>query len=207
MLRILTFATAGAISAIVLFWLLSLLVAQGDGYKKESSTPKNIDFIRHQKSSDLEAKSRVRPPKPQTPPPPPTPQMALNEKPPKPQITPMKLNAPRITLPTNIKGDLAINANVGSGNMEVIPLVRIAPMYPKAALRMKKEGYVTLRFFIDPKGSVTSASVVASQPEGLFDDAALRAIKRWKFKPKLVNGEAVEQEGEQTINFSLEQAQ
>ncbi len=46
-------------------------------------------------------------------------------------------------------------------------------------------------------------SVLDAKPRGLFEAAAVQAVLRWKFKPKMVNGLAVEQKGAQKIEFNL----
>jgi len=88
-----------------------------------------------------------------------------------------------------------------AANSEVIPLVRIQPRYPPQAARRKLSGYVIVEFTIRPDGTVTKPKVVAAKPKHVFDAAALRAIKRWKFKPKLVGGKAVAQYASQKFSF------
>ncbi len=88
-----------------------------------------------------------------------------------------------------------------AANSEVIPLVQIQPRYPPQAARRKLSGYVIVEFTIRPDGTVTNPKVVAAEPQRVFDSAALRAIKRWKFKPKLVDGKAVVQYASQKFNF------
>lgn len=63
------------------------------------------------------------------------------------------------------------------------PIKRVAPRYPEAALRNGTQGGVMLRLDIDETGSVTTLKVVESTPKGVFDDAAKRAVKDWKFQP------------------------
>lgn len=203
MKRIFVASVLAVFIATALFLGLAYLVQEPDAIQKASSNTKSFDFIRQKSENELKPKSRVRPPKPKKKPPPPEPKMALASKAMKPQLKSTSINLPKINLPTNFKGDLLAGVNVGNGNMEVIPLVRMRPMYPKKALRMKKEGYVTMRFTINPDGTVRKVQVIKSAPKKLFDQAAVRALKKWKFKPKLVNGKAVAQEGEQTINFTL----
>ena len=65
------------------------------------------------------------------------------------------------------------------------------------------EGWVKVIFTVEPDGSVSSPKVVESKPPRVFDSSALRAIKKWKFKPKVVNGIAVSQDGTQIIEFKL----
>ena len=57
-----------------------------------------------------------------------------------------------------------------------------SPRYPIMALRRKLEGQVTVRFTIQPDGSVASPSVVSADPPGVFDEAALVAASRWRFE-------------------------
>lgn len=56
---------------------------------------------------------------------------------------------------------------------------------------------------IRPDGTVFNVSVIESNPKRLFDKAAMDAMKRWKFRPKVVDGNPVEQRAKQTIEFKL----
>ena len=56
---------------------------------------------------------------------------------------------------------------------------------------------------VNADGSVRSAKVTEAKPKGLFDAAAVTAVLRWKFKPRVVNGEPVPQRGLQRIEFNL----
>lgn len=96
--------------------------------------------------------------------------------------------------------------NVSGVDHEPIPLVRIPPEYPQRAITQNKEGWVRVQFSITASGLVRDAFVVEAQPQGLFDDAALKAIARWRYSPSVVNGVPVERVGMQTvIRFDLEQ--
>jgi protein TonB len=65
---------------------------------------------------------------------------------------------------------------------------------------------VQVQFTITPTGTVTNAVVVNAEPRNIFDDAALKAIARWRYNPKVEGGVAVERVGVQTIiRFQLEQ--
>lgn len=87
----------------------------------------------------------------------------------------------------------------------VVPLVRVQPKYPSRAINRHIEGWVKIEFTIDTAGDVTDAVIVASQPAEIFDYEALKAIKKWKFKEKLVNGSPVQQRAVQTLQFKLTQ--
>jgi protein TonB len=72
------------------------------------------------------------------------------------------------------------------------PIYRPKPEYPERALRFKREGVVELEFTIAVDGSVQNVLVIKSEPEGLFDRAATRALAKWRYAPQLVNGVAIE---------------
>lgn len=88
---------------------------------------------------------------------------------------------------------------------DVVPRIRVNPAYPPSAIARNLEGWVRVQFTVTAIGTVRDAAVVASEPGSTFDDAALNAIARWRYNPRVVNGEAVERVGLQTvIRFELE---
>jgi protein TonB len=111
--------------------------------------------------------------------------------------------------PVRIDTPVAVDVRGGKGlpvgtDRDVLPLVRVAPDYPPRALANGIEGWVQVRFTITPTGSVRDAVVVASEPRSVFDDAALKAIARWRYNPRVDGGQAVERVGMQTvIRFAL----
>jgi periplasmic protein TonB len=82
---------------------------------------------------------------------------------------------------------------------DVIPIVRQPPEYPPREATKGTEGWVQVRFTVTTIGTVRDAVVVAAEPERVFDDAALKAIARWRYNPKVEDGVAVERVGLQTI--------
>jgi protein TonB len=88
---------------------------------------------------------------------------------------------------------------------DAVPLVRINPDYPPRAAERNIEGWVQVRYTVTSAGTVRDAIVVTAEPKGVFDDAALEAIARWRYNPRVENGETVERVGLQTlIRFELE---
>ena len=90
---------------------------------------------------------------------------------------------------------------------DIIPLVRIRPMYPRDAAMKGIEGWVKVEFTITAIGTVKDPRVIASDPPRIFNREALRAILKWKFKPRVVDGVAVDRPATQIIGFDLEQAE
>ncbi len=92
----------------------------------------------------------------------------------------------------------------GGSDRDVMPLVRINPDYPPRALSRGIEGWVQIQFTITATGTVKDAVVIKSSSQ-MFEEAAIKAILRWRYNPKIENGEGVERVGMQTIlRFELE---
>lgn len=79
----------------------------------------------------------------------------------------------------------------------------VAPTYPQRAIEKNIEGWVDIEFTIATDGTTREAVVKAAQPEGTFDRAALNAIERWRYEPRLVNGAAVETRVLARVRFQL----
>ncbi len=77
----------------------------------------------------------------------------------------------------------------------------VAPVYPRAALEDNVSGEVRVRITVDAKGKVADAVILESAPAGVFDDAALAAVRRWRFKPAEVDGQPVEASTIQSLLF------
>ena len=60
-----------------------------------------------------------------------------------------------------------------------------------------------VEFTVSAAGTVKDAVVIASEPGTVFDRAAMRAVSKWKFKPRLVNGQPVAARAEQVVEFRL----
>jgi protein TonB len=88
---------------------------------------------------------------------------------------------------------------------DAMPIVRVQPEYPPGAITSGKEGWVRVRFSVTAAGTVRDAIVVASEPGTVFDEAALRAVARWRYNPRVTDGVAVERVGLETLlRFELE---
>ena len=78
------------------------------------------------------------------------------------------------------------------------------PIYPLEALRTRTEGWVELEFTITPNGAVRDIEVVGAEPRGVFDRSAADALARWRFKPRLVNGQPATQRSTLIMRFNLD---
>jgi periplasmic protein TonB len=195
----------GAAVAFGMFWSMHLLIVGGKYVPEDGATLATVDFVRLKKETELETRERRKPPKPEPPKQPPPPKMKVETPPP--DAPPTQVALPKLNLPSNITGGPFLGAFTGegmSGYSELIPLVRIAPQYPRQALRDGIEGVVVFEVTINPDGTVKSAKLLSAKPRGVFEGAAMNAIMKWKFKPKVVEGKGVESVGVQPIDFKME---
>ncbi len=79
----------------------------------------------------------------------------------------------------------------------------IAPTYPERARERGTEGWVDLEFVVAKDGATRDPVVRGAEPEGVFDRAAMDAVKRWRYVPRVVNGAVVEQRVAARLRFQL----
>jgi protein TonB len=172
-----------------LFYIMQALILGKDTKLGEAGV-NMIDFVRLKKDSDLETKKRKMPDKvePEEPPPPPDLTTARTDKP----SEDMGDMAFAIDVDVDLGGT---NIAIAASDADVIPVVRVPPQYPLRASERGIEGWVELEFTISKLGAVKDPTVLSSSPSSIFDRAALKAIRRWKYNPKIEDGEAVERPG------------
>ncbi|MFC1627516.1 TonB family protein [Gemmatimonadota bacterium] len=83
------------------------------------------------------------------------------------------------------------------------PVKRVMPKYPEEALQDGSEGKVILNIVVDEKGVVTEAKVITADPPGVFDEAAIEAMKQWVFEPAEQAGVPIKVRLAYPIVFSL----
>jgi protein TonB len=181
-----------------MFWLLWTLVSQPINVDAMLEATR-IEFSRMRRDTEAATKREERLEREPPPPAPEMPRMSFTSGGVDNNVAGL---TPTINTASAISG---MDLSAGS-DTDVIPLVRIAPEYPARALSRGIEGWVQVQFTITATGAVKDAKVVAADPPGLFDDAALRSIARWRYNPKIEGGVAVERIGVQTVlRFMLEE--
>lgn len=93
----------------------------------------------------------------------------------------------------------------GLSDGEALPVVKVRPVYPSRAQQQGIEGYVLVEFTIDELGRVVDVHVVEAKPRGSFERAALKAVERFRYKPRVVNGQAMPVSGvRHLVSFELD---
>ena len=206
-MRFLVAIVSGVVMALLLFLLMHALIGGRDGFERPEDTGRVVDFVRVRADEIVQTRERQvpkKPPPPDKPPPPPQ----LQTQAPQQQVKQvLDIETPDISV--GFTGGPVVAAgwqssdNMGDG--DIIPIVRIEPSYPRDAAMRGIEGYVKVMLTILPDGSVGDAQVIEADPPRIFNREAIRAVLRWKFKPRIVDGQAVSRQAEQTIAFDLNQ--
>ncbi len=105
----------------------------------------------------------------------------------------------------NILGDVAADEAMSEGTVDTKPRVlsRSAMEYPKEAAKKRIKGYVIVNLLIAKDGSVETATVIASNPAGVFDAVALRGVRSWRFAPAKYKGNPVKVWAKQKVRFDF----
>lgn len=181
----------GALVTFGLFWVMQALIGV-TGELREGKSLTKVDFVRLRRDTTPETKEREKPQRevPEQQPPPPEMSMAQSLNP----GEGVQEIAPMIDTGAQLAEATSLGAGAGS-DRDVVPLVRVDPDYPPRAKQQGLEGYVDVEFTISPAGTVQDPRVIGSQPAMVFDNAALAAIRRWRYNPKTENGVPVPRPG------------
>ena len=190
MARFLVSILLGALVTFSLFAFMAFLVSSNDRSKNEVQENIIVEVNTTPPKSSTETRQRVPPPPP---PPPKTPPKQLAPEPEMSNDTGgLQFNMPGVQLSGMSTGLSAPGAGF-SRDGEATPIVRIEPKYPIQAARDGKEGWVKLSFTINEIGGVEDVNIIEAKPRRVFGKEAKRALRKWKYKPKIVNGKAMKQ--------------
>lgn len=189
----------GTVVTLSLLFIMQLLIVTGKQALTDPRERHKLEFVRVKKNESLNTEDLTpeKPPKPPETPPETPPQDMDNIDPDAPTID---IAAPTVSADTNIGGPGGMNIAEG----DYLPIVRVAPVYPSRALSRGLEGFVDMSFTVTTAGSVKDPIVLQST-SSLFERAATRAVLKFKYKPRVVDGVPVEVPGVKTrITFELE---
>jgi protein TonB len=130
-------------------------------------------------------------------------QLETNSK--KPEKVDMDTNVDNIAPAAAI--DISISTSgMSSGDGEYLPIVKVAPIYPRRAQTRGISGYCIVEYTVTTSGAIRDPVAVDCQPSGVFEKASVKASTKFKYKPRVVDGEAIEVAGVQNkFTYELEQ--
>ncbi len=183
--------------AIGLFYIMQSLVDR-DFEQQDTKSRKIADIVVPDKVIETNVKE-VKPEKVEDP-----------EEPP-PDLEPIQfdtnidMNTGNIAPTTNMTMNLS-SSGMSSGDGEYLPIVKVAPIYPRRAQTRGISGYCIVEYVVTTTGAIRDPQAVDCQPKGIFERASLKASEKFKYKPRIVDGEPIEVAGVQNkFTFELEQ--
>lgn len=189
----------GVVVTLSLLFVMHLLIEYGESAISKERVRHQLEFVRVKRNENinLDDFTPEKPPKPPETPPETPPQDMDTVDPNAPSIS---IAAPTVSSNVDIGGPGGMNIAEG----DYLPIVRVAPVYPARALSRGLEGYVDMSFTVTTTGTVRDPIVVFST-SSLFERAATRAVLKFKYKPRVVDGVPVDVAGVKTrITFKIE---
>ncbi|HEX7036952.1 MAG TPA: energy transducer TonB [Pseudomonadales bacterium] len=186
-------------TTFVLFLVMEILIHSDQAAIEDKVQGRIVDFVRIPEQNQIETKTRKpKPPPPPEEPPPDMPQTTF-------ETSDVSVGVDIGAVKTNV--DLNVGGVGGfSSDGDYLPIVKVAPVYPRRAQTRGIEGHVLLEFTVTKTGAVVDPVVIESEPPGIFDRAAIQAALKFKYKPKVVNGEPIDVAGVRNlITFELEE--
>lgn len=174
----------------LLFWLMQVLIVVEGRINDDVEPLPSLDFVRVRVVDKPEIKRPASAPS----------RRAIEEAPPiDPTVTGpavgQGIDVRQAFGPEEARAGGDPKAGFATVDGDAIPLVRIQPEFPEQALKRGIEGRVLVEFDVSAAGTVENARIVAFEPNAVFNDAALRAVRQWRYNPKVVNGRTVRQTG------------
>ena len=197
MLKKLIAVACGSVVTFGLFFLMQALIASGQSAMTDAVGIRVVDFVRVEREETLERK-QSKPERPSNPeaPPPDAPQPSIDQS--------ADVGGQAIggleTVPVaagRLEFDISTGFGIaaGSADGDYMPLVRVAPIYPRRARQRNIEGWVILELTVSEAGSVKDPHVISYEPSEIFNRAAINAALKFKYKPRVINGKPIEVRG------------
>ena len=202
--KYLMLTTAASLATFLCFWLMQLLIS-AELSKVTEISPYKISTpflspIREKEKREV----RKKPQKVMPSVPPPIPDGL-------PTLSPTRVltesNFPIRASLSDILGSERIMINMTPPVKDLVPIFMVQPIYPFVAVVKEIEGYVLIQFSVSENGSVSDVVILDSEPRYTFDDAALSAIRKFRFTPREVGGDPITAEQIQMrFAFTMESA-
>jgi protein TonB len=192
----------GLIVTLFLFWFMQYMIVTADRTLDEGNRGALLDFVRLQRDESVQRRQAKpeKPPPPEAPPP----------QPPTPQLDNLDPSAEKIAIqaaPVQTDIEMTGGFSLGVGEGDYLPIVKVSPIYPQRAQSRGIEGYCTVQYTVTKQGTIENVIVVPGEcTSSLFERASIQAALKFKYKPRIVDGVAIEVPGVQNrFTYQLEQ--
>lgn len=195
MLRTITVVPVSAFVTLALLFCMFTLIKNDYEYNEEpKQTPKIVSFVMPKVGPIVDIfEPPTRPVEP--PVPPVTPPTEISFDPPAPTV----IQVERVK-PTIVPGNLLL-----AGGDQLMPFIKIQPNYPSSASTRGIEGFVDVVFDVSTMGTTENIRVSRAEPSTIFNSSVIKAIKGWKYKPRVVEGVATKTfDVRERITFKLD---
>lgn len=188
---------AATVVTFGLIWTMQVLIATGKQALTKNQEFKFVDFVRVKRDETVnqEEDKPEKPPEPDTPPP---------DAPP-PQMD--NVDTSQAVTMTPLSGSISVQNQLGGFQIvdgDYLPIVKVAPIYPRRAMTRGVEGDCLIEYTVTTSGAVRDPTVVECS-SSLFARASLNAVLRFKYKPRVVDGNPIEVPGvRHVITYKLE---
>jgi protein TonB len=180
-----------AITAM-LFWVMPYMIETTDRQLDKGGSTHLVDFVRLRRDETIHRRELkpAKPLPPQSPPPlPSTPQFEGLD----PNVETIAIAAAPAETRIEISG---AGFSLGVGEGDYLPIVKVAPIYPQRALLRGVEGYCVVQYTVTGQGTIRDPRVIEDQcTNSMFHQPSLQAALKFKYKPRVIDGEAVEVPG------------
>jgi protein TonB len=181
-----------------LFFIMQYLIATADPKIDETKQRKLADIFMPEREIETNLKEQ-KPDKVDDP-----------EEPPPDLDTPdvdMDMDVDVVNIAPQAQVDVSIESSgMASGDGEYLPIVKVAPIYPRRAQTRGISGYCIVEYTVTTSGAIRDPQAVDCQPSGVFESASVKAAQKFKYKPRVVDGVAIEVAGVQNkFTYELEQ--
>jgi len=202
LVRLLIGIVFGLVVTAALFWTMQYLIETADRELNEGSSGNLVDFVRLKRDESIQRRQLKpkKPPPPDAPPP----------QPPTPQLDNLNPNAEKIAIsaaPVETDIEMSGGFSLGVGEGDYLPIVKVAPIYPQRALSRGIQGYCVVQYTVTRQGTIRDPFVIEDQcTSSLFHRASVQAALKFKYKPRVIDGQAVEVPGVQNkFTYEIEE--
>ena len=178
----------GLLATLGVLFIMQILIATPQAKLDESGTRHFVDFVRVQREEIVQRRDRRR------------------EKPIAPEAPPAQAIQPRVdalddvqmtvavpTAPIDVGVEMSIKGlGLVASDGDYLPIVKIAPVYPASAQSRGIEGTCLVEYTVTTAGTTKDVVVVEADPPGVFNKVSIAAASKFKYRPRVVDGEPIE---------------